>query len=289
MNGDPHIQRFFSYLSLFTFFMIILVTGENFLIVFVGWEGSLKCLKWYNEDNSIYSIMVIKILINKKNFFSSINGKKIVSNKRIGPHNIDIISMIIGSVLGDTHLEKRMNGIGTRIMLARASQNVEYLMWFHNRLAICGYCNENYPKLHKRIKKDGIFFHYRINSYTFSSLNWIHDMFYKMDNEKNKLVKIIPLNLENYLTPMVLAIWFMDEGSKLGQGVKITTNNFSLSEIEFLCNILFKKFNLIATVQKAGKDKGYTLYINKISMPNLSKFIKPYMIQSMYYKLGNYQ
>jgi NADH-ubiquinone oxidoreductase chain 5 len=43
MEGDPHVQRFFSYLSLFTFFMIILVTGENFLIVFVGWEGVGIC------------------------------------------------------------------------------------------------------------------------------------------------------------------------------------------------------------------------------------------------------
>lgn len=39
MKEDPHIQRFFSYLSLFTFFMLILVTGENFLIVFVGLSG----------------------------------------------------------------------------------------------------------------------------------------------------------------------------------------------------------------------------------------------------------
>ena len=37
MKGDPHNQRFFSYLSLFTFFMIILVTGGNYLIMFIGW------------------------------------------------------------------------------------------------------------------------------------------------------------------------------------------------------------------------------------------------------------
>lgn len=43
MEGDAHVQRFFSYLSLFTFFMLILVTGENFLIVFVGWEGVGIC------------------------------------------------------------------------------------------------------------------------------------------------------------------------------------------------------------------------------------------------------
>jgi NADH-ubiquinone oxidoreductase chain 5 len=43
MSNDPHIQRFFSYLSLFTFMMIILVTGNNFLIMFVGWEGVGVC------------------------------------------------------------------------------------------------------------------------------------------------------------------------------------------------------------------------------------------------------
>lgn len=43
MMVDNHQQRFFSYLSLFTFFMIVLVTGENLLVMFVGWEGVGVC------------------------------------------------------------------------------------------------------------------------------------------------------------------------------------------------------------------------------------------------------
>jgi NADH-ubiquinone oxidoreductase chain 5 len=43
MSHDPHNQRFFSYLSLFTFMMIILVTADNFLLMFVGWEGVGIC------------------------------------------------------------------------------------------------------------------------------------------------------------------------------------------------------------------------------------------------------
>jgi NADH-ubiquinone oxidoreductase chain 5 len=43
MSHDPHNQRFFSYLSLFTFMMIILVTGNNYLLLFVGWEGVGVC------------------------------------------------------------------------------------------------------------------------------------------------------------------------------------------------------------------------------------------------------
>lgn len=43
MENDPHFFRFFSYLSLFTFFMIFLVTSNNLLQLFVGWEGVGLC------------------------------------------------------------------------------------------------------------------------------------------------------------------------------------------------------------------------------------------------------
>ena len=39
MSEDPHLPRFMSYLSIFTFFMLMLVTGDNFLQMFFGWEG----------------------------------------------------------------------------------------------------------------------------------------------------------------------------------------------------------------------------------------------------------
>jgi len=39
MSGDRHISRFLSYLSLFSFFMLVLVTATNYLQMFIGWEG----------------------------------------------------------------------------------------------------------------------------------------------------------------------------------------------------------------------------------------------------------
>lgn len=39
MKNDPHFVRFMSYLSLFTFFMIILIAANNFIVMFIGWEG----------------------------------------------------------------------------------------------------------------------------------------------------------------------------------------------------------------------------------------------------------
>jgi hypothetical protein len=67
-------------------------------------------------------------VVGNANFYSKFKNKNLTSKQRIGPHNIDIISMIIGSTLGDTQLDKRKNGIGTRVIFEQSNNNVEYLM-----------------------------------------------------------------------------------------------------------------------------------------------------------------
>ena len=216
-----------------------------------------------------------------------LNKTRITSLERIGPHNIDIISIIIGSLLGDGHLEKRNRGIGTRIKFEQSNKNVEYLMWFHSYFSTRGYCNINKPELKKRIRKNGeIYFHYSINTFTFFNFNWIHDMFYMCS--EGKYVKIIPHNIEQYLTPLALAIWFMDDGSKLKKGAKIATNCFTYKELSQLCENLKNKFNLTVTIHSGGKNKGYTLYISSQSMTTFSNIVKPFMLPTLYYKLGDY-
>lgn len=43
MHDDPGFNRFFSYLNLFVFFMLLLVMGSNYLVMFIGWEGVGLC------------------------------------------------------------------------------------------------------------------------------------------------------------------------------------------------------------------------------------------------------
>ena len=43
MHGDEGFNRFFSYLNLFVFFMLLLVMGANYLVMFIGWEGVGLC------------------------------------------------------------------------------------------------------------------------------------------------------------------------------------------------------------------------------------------------------
>ena len=57
MSNDPHIPRFMSFLSLFTFAMIVLVTADNFLQLFFGWEGVGLCSYlligfWYKRPSA---------------------------------------------------------------------------------------------------------------------------------------------------------------------------------------------------------------------------------------------
>lgn len=43
MSHDPYHARFIGYLSLFTFYMLVLVTSDNFVQLFIGWEGVGLC------------------------------------------------------------------------------------------------------------------------------------------------------------------------------------------------------------------------------------------------------
>jgi NADH-quinone oxidoreductase subunit L len=57
MHHDPHVPRFMAYLSLFTFFMLVLVSAENFLQLFVGWEGVGLCSYlligfWFKKESA---------------------------------------------------------------------------------------------------------------------------------------------------------------------------------------------------------------------------------------------
>jgi len=57
MHGDKGYPRFFAYLALFTFFMLVLVMANNFLVMFVGWEGVGLCSYlligfWYEKKSA---------------------------------------------------------------------------------------------------------------------------------------------------------------------------------------------------------------------------------------------
>jgi len=69
MENDPHLQRFMSYLSLFTFFMLILVSADNFMQMFVGWEGvglvSYLLISFWNTRIQANKSAIKAMLVNR--------------------------------------------------------------------------------------------------------------------------------------------------------------------------------------------------------------------------------
>lgn len=198
---------------------------------------------------------------------------------RIGPHNIDIISIIFGSLLGDGDGEKR--GLGTRINFYQEATHVTYLLYLHDLLSKSGYCNDKIPKISTRLGTKGkVRKIIRFSTWTYTSFNWIYDLWYK-----NK-IKQVPKCIDKYLTPLALAIWIMDDGFKVNNGLKLSTNSFSYDDCLILVNALNNNYNLKCTIQSAGTPNQYIIYIWKESMENLRKIVSGYIIPSMKYKLN---
>ena len=154
---------------------------------------------------------------------------KIKAKNRIGPHNEDIISVLVGSLLGDAHAEKLYNG-GVRFRFRQSIKHKDYIHWLYDFFNKRGYCNNNLPSI--SIQKYGSakknYEVYYFNTYSYTNFLWLYRLFY------NKKKKMIPSNIYDYITPLALAIWIMDDGTWKTSGVRIATNSFTLEEIKLL-------------------------------------------------------
>ncbi len=219
-----------------------------------------------------------------------------VSSLKDAPYNLDAISLIIGSLLSNSYMEK--HGLGYRIIFIKWSRSVEYLMNFHSFFANNGYCSNKKPKLSKLIGKDSkVIFIYRFKTYSFSNFDWLFDMFYK-DN-----LKIIPHNLDKYLTPLALATLFISfsevrVSNKTKNLVLFSDNhtwdlplkyksekNTSIEDLKYLSFILKNKYNVDTIIRDKNLNnakKIKSLYIKNPSISTFSKIVKPHLLYSQY-------
>lgn len=228
----------------------------------------------------IYFILKEWVLIAIINLKKNILSTKIRGIYRIGPHNNNILSIIYGSLLGDAHAEKRLSGIGTRISFFQEDSHLKYIHYLHNLLSLAGYCNNNLPIIRKRLGSKGkVRKVVRFHTWTYNSFNFIHEEWYTNGR------KCVPKTIGKYITPLALAIWIMDDGAKVGKGLKFSTNSFTYEECVYLTEVLYKNFKLKASVQLAGNKDQHIIYIWKESMKDLYEIVSPYIIPEMKYKI----
>ncbi|HHW4681038.1 MAG TPA: proton-conducting transporter transmembrane domain-containing protein, partial [Xylella taiwanensis] len=105
MAEDPGYQRFFSYISLFTFSMLILVMSNNFLQLFFGWEavGLVSYLLigfWFKRPSAVFANMKA-FLVNRVGDFGFLLGISLVLYT-FGTLDYSVIFANAGSLMGQT-------------------------------------------------------------------------------------------------------------------------------------------------------------------------------------------
>ena len=210
-------------------------------------------------------------LIQKREF----HHNRIKAGKRIGPRNLDVLSVITGSLLGNSGIRRSVEG--TRFCYRQSSKNIDYLFWLYYFLVTKGYCSNLEPRKYTiKVKQNGavlwtkkIQSEYKFNTFIFRSFNWLHKMFYP----KGK--KVINLSIENYITPLSLAIWISSPSSAYGK-LQIKTDLCRKEDIDKLIAILKNRFGFICYSFQCNKSY-FGVGIAEESKDNFITIIKPYL------------
>lgn len=179
--------------------------------------------------------------------------------------------ILIGTLLGDSGLYKEGWAKNYRLQIEQGDKQKDYLFWKFDIFRNCCFSEPSYQNRNKS---------WRIRTLSHDEFNRYASEFYR---DKKK---VIPQSLIHYLNPLVLAVWFMDDGAlgPRGEGYIINTQSFSYKENEYLRLCLEKNFALKKI--SIHKDKQWwRLYIKKRFMNDFRNLISSYIISSMRYKL----
>jgi len=183
--------------------------------------------------------------------------------------------IIAGSMLGDGSIEAR--GPSARLQIKQAERYGQYVQWLYQYFQ--DFCNL-VPKQRQDTRQ-----WYFATRYESGWLSW-HKLFYSNGR------KFIPSNIGGFLTPLSIAVWYMDDGTldyRVGShcACSLIVNCFKRSEVELLQYVLREKFGVISSIQNPlCRGKRYLrLYVGRDGRETLLRLIKPHIIDCFKYKL----
>jgi LAGLIDADG DNA endonuclease family len=192
----------------------------------------------------------------------------------------EIISMIIGKLLGDGNLTIEKNK-RPRLRFSHKLQDRQWCQYSKDMLATSiSFPPIKYRKIYDTRIAKGFTESYYAQSHTHLALDMLKQLWYSSNN------KTIPFGLlEKFFTSISLAWWFMDDGHLKMENdqpskIILSTESFTLIELQNLCTLLIEKFHLDFKIDKA---KRLVIY-NKMQIYYFLKIIHPYLVSCMYRK-----
>lgn len=196
-----------------------------------------------------------------------------------------IEKVIVGQILADGYVERTHTNC--RLSFSFGTDYKEYANWIY--FLFEDYCSNGvYSVLSSTKGKQYI--NYRLKTRTLSLFNKYRDIFYILEGGKYR--KIVSMNIQDILCPIVLAHLIIGDGTfshKDGR-IRIYTNHFSLLECNMLANAIVTNCNIQCKVlfDRVGRsgDKQYILTIGKKELIKLQGMVSHHMHKSMLYRIG---
>jgi transposase len=99
-------------------------------------------------------------------------------------------------------------------------------------------------------------------------------------------IKTLSNYILNRLTPISLAFWFQDDGSRCKHGgLAIHTNSFRLDEVQLACKWFFDALKIVCHPQRR-EDNQYVIFFSNKTSDKFAQIILPWVLPSMRYKLA---
>jgi len=197
------------------------------------------------------------------------------------PYSSEIISQIIGHMLGDGSLSMTWSSKNSYFVFTQGFLKFKYTWFVFNKLSfLC----KSMPRLGKSIRNGKTYYFLQVYTRSYPFLKEIYNLFY-IKNPSNKIIKVVPKEIYYWLNPISLAYWTMDDGAATtsGSGFYLHTKGFSFMDVYNLAGIIHYKFDIICSVQ--NHDNRPVLYIRAKYKNRYIEIIRPYFHESMLYKL----
>lgn len=189
--------------------------------------------------------------------------------------------ILFGTMLGDGHLETKNQGRTYRLKIEHSLRQKEYVNWLYRKF-------DDWVLTAPAVRSRAVTFrgltktYERVGFATLSSgrLRFFAQQFYQQGK------KVVPKTIHRWLTPLAMAVWYMDDGSiksKQHRTIFLNTQGFVETDIRRLQTALEKKYG-IKTIIRKQKDGGQIYFLSE-TVEIFLKLIEPFVIPSMRYKL----
>lgn len=173
--------------------------------------------------------------------------------------------MIIGSLLGDGSLRCKRHAL---LEINHSIKQKEYVDWKY------GILSNLVRTAPKPPSSNGSRVAYRFTTLSLPQLTGFYHQFY--DGNRKRVPGVV-------LTPLALAVWFMDDGHKSYNAVYLNTQQFAAIDQLLLLDILKSQWGIVASLNSDKLYKRIRISVGSIDV--LSKVILPYIRPESIYKL----